>query len=125
MISLPWRRFDVKIKAKIARYSSAIEIILSVLKNKKEELLVKLIICFLLLVLSASCMYYAERDAQPEVFRSILAAMWWTLVTLTTVGWGDIVPVTGWGKLVGGVIAVLGIGLFALPTGDTGFRILG
>ena len=112
-----FRLFRVFRLLKIARYSSAIEIIVSVLKSKKEELLVTLMICSLLLILSASCMYYAERDAQPEMFRSIPTAMWWTLVNLTTVGWGDVVPVTAWGRFVGGIIAIMGIGLFALPTG--------
>lgn len=60
-------------------------------------------------------MYFAERHAQPELFSSIPAALWWGVVTLTTVGYGDVHPVTPFGKLVGAVIAVTGIGLFALP----------
>jgi voltage-gated potassium channel len=62
-------------------------------------------------------MYFAEREAQPDRFSSIPAAMWWGMVTLTTVGYGDIFPVTSLGKVLGGVIALLGIGLFALPAG--------
>lgn len=62
-------------------------------------------------------MYYVENEAQPENFSSIPATMWWGIATLTTVGYGDIYPVTGLGKLLGGFIAIVGIGLFALPAG--------
>ena len=71
----------------------------------------------MMLVIAASLMYFAETDAQPEVFSSIPAAMWWSVVTLTTVGYGDTVPVTPIGRILAAVIAVLGIGLFALPAG--------
>ena len=62
-------------------------------------------------------MYFAEHTAQPEVFSSIPAAMWWSVVTLTTVGYGDTVPITPVGRVLAAIIAVLGIGLFALPAG--------
>ena len=62
-------------------------------------------------------MYFLEKDAQPKVFSSIPAAMWWGVVTLTTVGYGDLYPVTSIGKVLGAVIAILGIGMFALPAG--------
>jgi voltage-gated potassium channel len=65
-------------------------------------------------------MYHAEHAAQPEAFSSIPAAMWWAVATLTTVGYGDIYPITPIGKALGAVIAVLGIGMFALPTGVLG-----
>ena len=67
--------------------------------------------------IAASLMYFAESKAQPDVFSSIPAAMWWSVVTLTTVGYGDAVPVTDAGRALAAVIAVLGIGLFALPAG--------
>jgi len=60
-------------------------------------------------------MYFVERSAQPEAFSSIPASMWWGVVTLTTVGYGDVTPVTPLGRLIGAVVAVIGIGLFALP----------
>ena len=62
-------------------------------------------------------MYYFENDAQPKQFPNIIASLWWAVATLTTVGYGDIYPITIGGKLVGGIIALLGIGLVALPAG--------
>ena len=62
-------------------------------------------------------MYYIEREYQPEAFSSIPAAMWWAVATLTTVGYGDVYPITFLGKIIGSFIAVLGVGLFALPAG--------
>ncbi len=62
-------------------------------------------------------MYYIEKDAQPEAFQNIGQGFWWAVATLTTVGYGDIFPVTGLGKFISGLIALLGIGLVALPTG--------
>lgn len=61
-------------------------------------------------------MYLVEHPAQPEAFASIPDAMWWSVITLTTVGYGDIYPITALGKLLGGIIAILGLGMFALPT---------
>ena len=74
----------------------------------------------LLLVVSSSVLYYCEHETQPEVFSSIPATMWWAVATLTTVGYGDMYPVTVAGRLCAGIIAVLGIGMFALPTGILG-----
>jgi voltage-gated potassium channel len=71
----------------------------------------------LVLVCAASAIYFAEHGAQPDAFSSIPAALWWGIETLTTVGYGDIYPVTVAGKLLASVIAVLGVGLFVLPAG--------
>jgi len=67
------------------------------------------------LVVASSLMYFAEHAAQPEAFPSIPGTMWWGVVTLTTVGYGDVTPITPAGQLIGSVVAILGIGLFALP----------
>ena len=91
--------------------------IVKVLKRKKEELFVTFFVTFLLLLLAASVMFIIETDDQPERFPNILASLWWAVATLTTVGYGDIYPVSVIGKLLSGVIALLGIGLVALPTG--------
>ena len=88
-----------------------------VLKNKKEELILTFFVSFLLLTLASSIMYYVETDIQPDEFPNILAAFWWGIATLTTVGYGDVFPVTVLGKILSGVIAFIGIGLVALPTG--------
>jgi voltage-gated potassium channel len=72
---------------------------------------------FFLLLLTSSVMYYVENTAQPDSFSSIPQTMWWGIATLTTVGYGDVYPITTLGKFFGGIISVLGIGLFALPTG--------
>jgi voltage-gated potassium channel len=105
---------------KLGRYSHAAQVIARVLVRKKEELVVTLTVVALLLVLGSSLLYLLENDAQPEAFSSIPAAMWWGIATLSTVGYGDIYPVTGAGRLVGAVVALLGIGLFALPAGILG-----
>jgi voltage-gated potassium channel len=62
-------------------------------------------------------MFFSEHDAQPDRFSSIPATLWWSVVTLTTVGYGDIYPVTTMGKVIAGIISVLGIGMVALPAG--------
>ena len=102
---------------KLARYSASLRTLDDVLRARKEELLVTLFIVVLLLVFASSAMYYAENEAQPDKFSSIPSSMWWGVATLTTVGYGDVYPVTPLGRLLGAVIAVLGVGLFALPTG--------
>lgn len=102
---------------KIARYLVALNLIESVLREKREQIYITLMLIFFLLIITSTVMFYAENEAQPEVFSSIPASMWWGIETLTTVGYGDILPVTPFGKLMGGMIAILGIGLFALPAG--------
>jgi len=102
---------------KMVRYSESLKTFSEVLKLKKEELGVLFFIILVLLMISSAMIYEAENKAQPEVFSSIPASMWWGVVTLTTVGYGDIYPVTPLGKLIGTVVVILGIGLFALPAG--------
>jgi voltage-gated potassium channel len=91
-----------------------------VLRKKAPDLLSLLFLLVVLLVLSSTLMYHLECDAQPERFSSIPATMWWGIVTLTTIGYGDLAPVTAGGRVLGGFIAVLGIGMFALPAGLLG-----
>lgn len=102
---------------KLARYSESLQTFMDVLKLKREELGMMLFIIIILLVVTSSLMYQAEYKAQPDAFSSIPAAMWWGVVTLATVGYGDMFPITPTGKLIGSVVVILGIGLFALPTG--------
>jgi voltage-gated potassium channel len=102
---------------KIARYLKALNIMQAVLRERKEQILVSVMFILFLLVIVSTIMFYVENEAQPEAFSSIPATMWWGIATLTTVGYGDMIPVTPFGKLLGGMIAVLGIGLVALPAG--------
>jgi voltage-gated potassium channel len=74
------------------------------------------LILITVMLLAASGMYYFERQSQPEAFGSIPAAMWWAFATLTTVGYGDVTPITVGGKIFGAMITVVGIGMVALPT---------
>ena len=105
---------------KATRYSKSIQILLNVFRRKKGELLVTVYVSTLILFLISTLMYYAEHEAQPEVFHNILDALWWGTATLTTVGYGDIAPVTGMGRLIASIGAFLGIGVFALPTAILG-----
>ena len=102
---------------KIGRYSESIKLLGRVLKGKKEELFITIFAIFILLTISSSLLFYIEHEAQPKKFSSIPAAMWWGVATLTTVGYGDIYPITPIGKILGAIISLLGIGLFALPAG--------
>jgi voltage-gated potassium channel len=106
--------------AKVGRYYTSFRLILDVFKEKKEELVLTLVMLFLLLVVSACALYYVEHPAQPEAFSSIPASMWWSAATLTTVGYGDVVPITAFGKIIASAIGILGIGMLALPTGILG-----
>jgi voltage-gated potassium channel len=71
---------------------------------------------FVLLILCSSLAYFAEHDAQPKAFSSIPASLWWGVMTMTTVGYGDIYPITVMGKIIASFFAALGIGFFALPS---------
>jgi len=100
---------------KLRRYSHAVNTLWRVIVDKKEELIINFVTILVLLVLSSSLMYYIEHDSQPQLFSSIPATMWWSVSTLTTVGYGDMVPITPFGKLLSACIAMLGIAMFALP----------
>ena len=110
-----FRLFRVLLLLKLVRYSKSIRILMLIYHEKKQELATALFGMLALLVTASCIMYYLEHDAQPEVFVSIPHTMWWGIATLTTVGYGDIYPVTLLGKILGAMIAVLGIGTFALP----------
>lgn len=102
---------------KMGRYYDSFRVLAKVIIDKKEELLLSSFVVFVLLLVSSSIMYYIEKTYQPEVFTSIPASMWWGVATLTTVGYGDVYPITSIGKLLGALISILGIGIFALPAG--------
>jgi voltage-gated potassium channel len=102
---------------KLNRYSKALNHITKVIKDKKEELLTSVFIMLFIIVLSSTLIYFIEHDMQPEAFPNIVASFWWAICTLTTVGYGDVYPITLAGKVLASIIAVSGIGLVALPTG--------
>lgn len=102
---------------KIGRHSKSVRSLVRVIISKQEELFITLSIIAFLLIIASSLMFFAEHDAQPEAFSSIPAAMWWGVITLTTVGYGDIYPITVTGKLLGASLACFGIGVFILPAG--------
>lgn len=102
---------------KITRYSSSLKMMGEVLKDKRSDLSITIFVTFVLMIISSTLMYYAEHTTQPDQFPDIVHAFWWAVATLTTVGYGDVYPVTALGKILSGIIAILGIGLVALPTG--------
>lgn len=102
---------------KLGRLSKSLQTITSVLKESKSELSITLFVAFILMILSSTLMYYVENEAQPDKFENIGQSLWWSVATLTTVGYGDIYPITGLGKILSSVIALIGIGFVALPTG--------
>jgi len=102
---------------KMGRYSTAFGLITKVFKTRKEELIISLTFLLVMLIFASSMMYYIEHEAQPESFSSIPETMWWGVATLTTVGYGDVYPITAMGRFLGAIIAILGVGLFALPAG--------
>ncbi|GAU79922.1 ion transporter [Fusibacter sp. 3D3] len=102
---------------KINRYTRALGLITGVVKEKKDELLATVFVMGFMIMISSTMMYYFESEVQPDSFPNIVASFWWSIATLTTVGYGDIYPITAMGKLFASIIAILGIGLVALPTG--------
>ena len=99
-----------------AQYDS-FSVITSVLKEKKNQILSSLFIIVVLMLASSICIYNVEHDIQPDVFRNAFSGIWWSMSTLLTVGYGDIYPITVVGKIMGIIIAFLGVGVVAIPTG--------
>lgn len=106
--------------AKLIRYSDALRLLGKVVRSKKEELVMTMLLLVFLLIMASTAVYHAEHESQPEHFSSIPAAMWWGIATLSTVGYGDVYPITPVGRMFGAVAAILGIAMFALPTGLLG-----
>jgi len=102
---------------KLTRYSEAMTTLLKVLKDEMSSFAAAIFIMLVIMIIAASGIFLVEHDHQPEVYGSIPQSMWWSIVTLTTVGYGDVYPVTTVGKFFAAVIMVAGVGLVALPTG--------
>ncbi len=108
---------------KLIRYSRGLTLVATVFRNEARALMASLMVMGVILILVSGIMYGIERHAQPKAFGSIPSAMWWSIITMTTVGYGDIIPVTAAGRVFGGFVMVMGIIMFALPAGilATGF----
>lgn len=102
---------------KLARYNSAMQRFAKAIYIAKEELVIFSFASVVLLYLAAVGIYHFEHAAQPDTFRSIFDSLWWAVATLTTVGYGDIYPITGGGRFFTFIVLMLGLGLVAVPTG--------
>lgn len=102
---------------KLHRFNNTLFVIGSIIREKKMELVMTGFVTTIMLVVSSFAMFFVEHQAQPDKFNNIFSALWWAISTLTTVGYGDIYPITGMGRFISAIIALLGIGLIALPTG--------
>ena len=119
-----WARLGAVLAVvKIARYARAIPLVTTVFRNEGRPLLAALTVMLVLLVLAASVMYTLEHEAQPRLFSSIPVSLWWAIVTIATVGYGDMAPITVGGRIFAGVTMLIGIAMFAVPAGilATGF----
>jgi voltage-gated potassium channel len=101
---------------KLTRYNKAVNFLSNAFKDSKEELLVFSFLASALLYLTSVGIYYFEKDLQPEEFGSVPQALWWSVVTLTSVGYGDVTPVSTAGKIFTSIILFLGIGLISVPS---------
>jgi voltage-gated potassium channel len=111
------RLFRVVRILKLGHYSESIKTFEQVVKKRWHELAMAFFAIIVVIVMCSSVMYYAEHEAQPEKFASIPESLWWATITLATIGYGDVYPITPLGKVIGAIIALMGIAIYALPTG--------
>lgn len=102
---------------KLGRYVDALNVIVDVVKSTASQLVISIVICFFVMLFSSIVMYTVENPVQPEQFPNIIASLWWAICTLTTVGYGDVYPITALGRFLAGIISLIGIGIVAIPTG--------
>jgi voltage-gated potassium channel len=102
---------------KILRYSKALNRMKEAFVSVKEELVLFILSTLFLVYIASVGIYYCENKAQPEIYSSVFHSMWWSIVTLTTVGYGDSYPITTLGKVFSSMVMFLGIGLVAVPSG--------
>lgn len=114
-LQLDW--LDIVPIFKLLRHTAAFQFMVEAVYSERRVLGSAAVLMLALLVFQSSLVYYFEREAQPDKYGSIPEAMWWGIVTLTTVGYGDVTPVTFWGKVAGGLTAVMGLCMFAIPVG--------
>jgi voltage-gated potassium channel len=114
-LNLDW--LDIVPIFKLLRHTAAFQFMVEAIYSERRVLASAAVLMLALLVFQSSVVYYFERDVQPDKYGSIPQAMWWGIVTLTTVGYGDVTPVTLWGRMAGGLTAVMGLCMFAIPVG--------
>ena len=114
-LNLDW--LDIVPIFKLLRHTAAFQFMVEAVYSERRVLWSAAVLMLVLLVFQSSLVYYFEREAQPDKYGSIPASMWWGIVTLTTVGYGDVTPITFWGRMAGGLTAVMGLCMFAIPVG--------
>jgi len=102
---------------KVARHAPGLSLFAAVIRNERRPLLAALVVVVVLLVIESGIMFVLEREAQPQAFASIPHAMWWAIVTIASVGYGDVVPVTTLGRVFAGMVMIIGIAMLAVPAG--------
>lgn len=102
---------------KLGRYFEALQIIMKVIKASGPQLIMSVALCMFVMFFSAIIMYTVENPVQPEQFPNVISSLWWAICTLTTVGYGDVYPITHIGRFFASVISLVGIGIIAIPTG--------
>ncbi len=102
---------------RLTAYMKSARIVRSVFVGRANELKLSLVLILFLIVIAGCTVYFVEHPAQPTVFSSIPAALWWAVITVTSVGYGDMVPITAAGKIITSLISLIGLAIFALPAG--------
>lgn len=112
-----FRLFRLLRVLKLGRYFDALQVIVKVIRTSGPQLIMSVVICFFVMLFSAIIMYEVENPVQPEQFPNVLSSLWWAICTLTTVGYGDVYPITAVGRFFASIISLVGIGIIAIPTG--------
>lgn len=102
---------------KLNRYTDALKIIARVFKKKSHQLISSVIIIMLITLISSVLVYNIEKEVQPEVFDNVFSGMWWAIITVTSIGYGDMYPITPMGKLISAIVGIVGIISVAILTG--------
>lgn len=101
---------------KLGRYSRTARILVSIMRSQREQLVMSMVVLLFVLICSSTMIYYLEHEAQPDKFPNIPASLWWGIITLTTIGYGDTYPITTAGQVCAAIISILSIGMVALPS---------
>jgi voltage-gated potassium channel len=111
------RLLELSLAFKTVRQSESVKTLLHVIRSKKIDVLMTVCVALSVLLIGSGCMYFLERDAQPNSFGTFPKALWWGVITISTIGYGDVHPITTMGKIVGCIMAFCAIGIIALPAG--------